>query len=65
MPQQLIGAKSVQQALEIQSEYSKKAYETYIAEMSKRSGDGAPRATPQIDFRYSIRSIFSCSVRFV
>jgi hypothetical protein len=33
--EQLIGAKSVEQAIEIQSQYAKKAYETYIAEMSK------------------------------
>ena len=33
--EQLIGAKSVEQAVEIQSTYAKKAYETYIAEMSK------------------------------
>jgi phasin family protein len=33
--EQLIGAKSVEQAIEIQSQYAKKAYDTYIAEMSK------------------------------
>ena len=33
--EQLIGAKSVQQAIEIQSQFAKKAYETHIAEMSK------------------------------
>jgi hypothetical protein len=33
--EQLIGAKSVEQAIEIQSQYAKKAYETHIAEMSK------------------------------
>ena len=33
--EQLIGAKSVEQAVEIQSTYAKKAYDTYIAEMSK------------------------------
>src|SRR5262245_56001512 len=33
--EQLIGAKSVEQAVEIQSQYAKKAYDTYIAEMSK------------------------------
>ena len=33
--EQLIGAKSVQQAIEIQSQYAKKAYETHIAEISK------------------------------
>jgi hypothetical protein len=33
--EQLIGAKSVEQAVEIQSQYAKKAYDTYIAEVSK------------------------------
>ena len=33
--EQLIGAKSVEQAIEIQSQFAKKAYDTYIAEMSK------------------------------
>jgi phasin family protein len=33
--EQLIGAKSIQQAVEIQSQYAKKAYDTYVAEMSK------------------------------
>ena len=33
--EQLIGAKSVEQAVEIQSQYAKQAYDTYIAEMSK------------------------------
>ena len=33
--EQLIGAKSVEQAVEIQSQYTKKAYDTYMAEMSK------------------------------
>ena len=33
--EQLISAKTVEQAIEIQSQYAKKAYETYIAEMSK------------------------------
>jgi phasin family protein len=33
--EQLIGAKSVEQAIEIQSQYAKNAYDTYIAEMSK------------------------------
>lgn len=33
--EQLIGAKSVEQAIEIQSQYAKKAYETYVAEMPK------------------------------
>ena len=33
--EQLSGAKSVEQAVEIQSQYAKKAYETYMTEMSK------------------------------
>lgn len=33
--EQLIGAKSVEQAVQIQSQYAKKAYESYIAEASK------------------------------
>ncbi len=33
--EQLVGSKSIEQAVEIQSQYAKKAYETYIAEMSK------------------------------
>ena len=33
--EQLVGAKSIEQAIEIQSQYAKKAYDTYIAEMSK------------------------------
>jgi phasin family protein len=33
--QQLVTAKSVEQAFEIQSQYAKKAYDAYIAEMSK------------------------------
>ena len=33
--EQLLGAKSIEQAIEIQSAYAKKAYDTYIAEMSK------------------------------
>lgn len=33
--EQLIGAKSVEQVVEIQSLYAKKAYDTYIAEVSK------------------------------
>jgi hypothetical protein len=32
---QLIGAKSVEQAFEIQTQYAKKAYDTWMAEMSK------------------------------
>lgn len=31
----LVGAKSFEQAVEIQSQYAKKAYDTYMAEMSK------------------------------
>jgi hypothetical protein len=42
--EQLIGAKSVEQAVEIQSQYAKKAYDTYIAEMSKISEMYAVRA---------------------
>jgi len=33
--EQLVGAKSVEQAFEIQTQYAKKAYETYMAQMSK------------------------------
>jgi hypothetical protein len=33
--EQLIGAKSVEQAFEIQTQYAKRAYDTYMAEMSK------------------------------
>src|SRR3990170_7797595 len=33
--EQLAGSKSIEQAIEIQSQYAKKAYDTYIAEMSK------------------------------
>jgi hypothetical protein len=33
--EQLVGVKSVEQAIEIQSRYAKKAYDEYIAEMSK------------------------------
>jgi phasin family protein len=33
--EQLSGAKSVEQAIEIQSSYAKKAYDTYVAEVSK------------------------------
>jgi len=33
--QQLVSAKSVEQAFEIQSQYAKKAYDAYIAEVSK------------------------------
>jgi phasin family protein len=33
--EQLIGAKSIEQAIEIQSQYAKKAYDTYVAEMYK------------------------------
>ncbi len=33
--EQLMGAKSIEQAVEIQSTYAKKAYDAYVAEMSK------------------------------
>jgi hypothetical protein len=33
--EQLIGAKSFEQVIEIQSQYAKKAYEAYIAELTK------------------------------
>jgi phasin family protein len=33
--EQLIGAKSIEQAIEIQSQYAKNAYDTYLAEFSK------------------------------
>ena len=33
--EQLIGAKTIEQAIEIQSQYAKKAYDGYVAEMSK------------------------------
>lgn len=33
--EQLIGAKSIEQAVEIQSQYAKKAYDAYVAEVSK------------------------------
>ncbi len=33
--EQLIGAKTIEQAIEIQSQYAKKAYDNYIAEVSK------------------------------
>jgi hypothetical protein len=33
--EQLIGAKSLEHAFEIQSQYTKKAYDTYVAEASK------------------------------
>lgn len=33
--EQLIGAKSVEQVFEIQAQYAKKAYDTYISEVSK------------------------------
>ena len=33
--EQLVGAKSIEQAVEIQSQYAKKTYDTYVAEMSK------------------------------
>jgi phasin family protein len=34
---QLVGAKTVEQAIEIQSQYAKKAFDTHVAEMSKLS----------------------------
>ena len=34
---QLVSAKTVEQAIEIQSQYAKKAFDTYVAEMSKLS----------------------------
>jgi hypothetical protein len=33
--EQLMGAKTLEQAIEIQSKYAKKAYDSYMAEMSK------------------------------
>jgi len=33
--EQLVGAKSVEQVFEIQSQYAKKAYDSYVAQMSK------------------------------
>ena len=33
--EQLMGAKSIEQAVEIQANYAKKAYDAYLAEMSK------------------------------
>src|SRR5262245_14323593 len=33
--EQMIGAKSIDQAIEIQSQYAKKAYDNYVAEVSK------------------------------
>ena len=33
--EQLIGAKTIEQAIEIQSQYAKKAYDNYITEVSK------------------------------
>ena len=35
--EQLVGAKSIEQAIEIQSQYAKKAYDTWVAEASKLS----------------------------
>ena len=35
--QQLLGAKSIEQAIEIQSAYAKKAYDTWVAEATKLS----------------------------
>jgi hypothetical protein len=31
----LVGAKSVEQAIEIQTQYAKKAYDTHVAELTK------------------------------
>jgi hypothetical protein len=36
--EQLIGAKSVEQAVEIQSQYIKRAYDAYVAQLSKLGG---------------------------
>ena len=36
----LTGAKSVQEVVELQTAYAKSAFEAYIAEMTKASGDG-------------------------
>jgi phasin family protein len=33
--EQLIGAQSIEQAVEIQSQFAQKAFDTYVAEMSK------------------------------
>jgi hypothetical protein len=33
--EQMVGAKSLEQAIEIQSQYAKKAYDTWVAEASK------------------------------
>jgi hypothetical protein len=33
--EQLIGAKSLEQAMQIQSDYAKRAYENHMAELSK------------------------------
>jgi hypothetical protein len=35
--EQLAGSKSIEQAIEIQSQYAKKAYDTWVAEASKLS----------------------------
>ena len=35
--EQLLGAKSIEQAIEIQSTYAKKAYDTWVAEATKLS----------------------------
>ena len=37
--EQLIGVKSVEQAVQIQSDYAKKAYENHMAELSKLGED--------------------------
>jgi hypothetical protein len=33
--EQMVGAKSVDQAIEIQSQYAKRSYDAYVAEVSK------------------------------
>jgi hypothetical protein len=33
--EQMLGAKTIEQAIEIQSQYAKRAYDNYMAEMSK------------------------------
>jgi hypothetical protein len=35
--EQLVGAKSLESVVEIQSQYAKKAYDTWVAEASKRA----------------------------
>src|SRR4030065_1230297 len=42
--EQLLGAKSLEQVVEIQSQYARIAYESYFAEVSERgAGDAGPR----------------------